>query len=234
MSKFSFNDASLKILSNFATINPSMIIEPDKLSVISITKSTIATYKFDTPYTFDKFGIYDVSYFLSFISAMKKPLIEVKDNALIVTSESDSLTYLTTPEKMILKAPDVNVIFKDFDFILDFALPSDRLAVINKMASILKAKYIFFETDDKRIRITISDELQSSTNYFELFIEDGINANKLTEPVCINISDFKVLAGEYQVKITSKTVKGKNKYFSVWKNLNGVDYYISAEAVKCQ
>ena len=235
MSKFTFDEQTLKVLSNFSTINPSMTIEPDCVSVMNLSKSIVGTYKFNTPYTFDSFGLYDTGDFLSVLSAMKKSQnmsIEDKGKYLSITSDNDRLTYYTTSKDMITKVPDIQVLFKDCTFEMEFSLPNDRLAIIKQMSSILKSKFLFFETDDKRIRITVGDELESSSNNFEVFIETGIVMNELSEPVKVSIADFKIINGDYTIKIARRTVKGKNKYFSEWKNLNGVDYLLSMEAIK--
>jgi hypothetical protein len=161
---------------------------------------------------------------------MKKAEIEVEDKFLTITSDGDKLTYYTTAKNLVQEIPDVNALFNGATYQLDFQLPADRLAVMNKMVSILKSKYIFFESDGKLVRITIGDELESSSNNYELVIDDGIKVNCLTEPVKISIVDFKVLAGEYEIKIAKKEARGKTKYFSKWDNLNGATYLIGVEA----
>lgn len=235
MSKFNFDEQTLKILGNFSTINPSMLVEPDRLSVMNLSKSVVGMYKFDKPYSFDSFGLYDTADFLSVLSAMKKSQnmnIEDKDKYLLITSDNDRLTYYTTAKDMILKVPDIDVLFKDANFEMEFSLPNDRLAIIKQMASILKSKFLFFETDNKRIRITVGDELESSSNNFEVFIETGIVKNELSESVKLPLADFKIINGDYTIKIANKIVKGKSKFFSQWKNLNGVDYLVATESSK--
>ena len=235
MSKFTFDEQTLKVLANFSSINPSMLIEPERVSVMNVSKSVVGTFKFDTAYKFESFGLYDTADFLSVLSAMKKSQnmsIEDKDKFLLITSDNDRLTYYTTAKDMVTKVPSIDALFKDSNFEMEFSLPNDRLAIIKQMSSILKSKYIFFETDGKRVRVTVGDELESSTNNFEVFIETGIDINQLSEPVKLPIVDFKILTGDYTVKIAKKVVKGKSKFFSQWKNLNGVEYLISTEVSK--
>lgn len=232
MSKFSFEENQLKVLSNFASINPQMLVESDKFTVMNGSKSVVANYPFSTKLDFPSFGLYDASDFLAIINAMKNSQIEVKDKSLNITSGSDKLTYFTTAAELVPKVPDTDKVFQNLDYDLDFSLSADRLAVCLKMASLLKAAFIFFETDGKRIRITIGNELESSSNNYEVYVEDGIKKNQLVEAVRIALADFKILPGEYQVGIARKEVKGNNKYFSKWSNLNGVTYFIATEVVK--
>jgi hypothetical protein len=220
MNKFIPDDKTTKILANFATINPSILIKPDQLEVLSTSKSVIAKYPFPTPFTFEPFGLYDLSDTLGILNAMTKPEIEVCDKYInIIGSNDDKVKYFTTASELVPKVPSLNKKLATLTWGLEFQLTADKLAIIIKMASILKSKYLFFETDSKKIRITVGDELDSSCNNYEVFVGDGITTNNLTSPIKIAIVDFKVLPGEYEVKISERMTS--------WANLNGVTYYIS-------
>lgn len=217
---FSFDEKTIKILTNFATINPSMIIQPDKLAVINASESCVGFYEFPKSFDFEEFGLYEVPEFLSAISVFDKaPQIDVKDKYLQITGEKDKLKYFTTAKNLLTEVPDVEDEFKKVQSGLEFTLPADKLAVINKFASILKAKFIFFETEKKKIRVTVGTELESSNNSYELFIEDDIKTNKLDKPVKISFEDFKILPGEYKIALAPEISK--------WSNLNGAVYYLA-------
>ena len=214
-----FTDLEIKVLKNFSEINPSIVIEPDKIQVKSLASSIVGVYPFDEKYDFDAFGVYEINDLLSVLSALDKPEFEVIDKYLsIKSSNNDKVKYFTAAPELIPKVPNVETKFNKIDCELQFSLSSDKLAIINKMSSILKSKFLFFETDNKRIRITIGDELGTSCNNMEVMIEDGIKSNNLDTPVKISMVDFKILAGEYEVKISTKISK--------WTNLNNVVYYI--------
>ena len=68
MTPFSFDDKTMKVLANFSAINPSMIIQPDKLSVINNTNSCIGLYPFAKGFDFEEFGLYEAPEFLSALS----------------------------------------------------------------------------------------------------------------------------------------------------------------------
>lgn len=222
--QFMFSTSELKILGNFGSINQSIVINPDKIEVINVGSSVIAKYPYDTPYNFDSFGIYEISDFLGILNVLNKPNIEVKDSYLnIIGSNNDKVRYFTTAKELIPKVPSIEEKFNKMNCELQFALPADKLAYIMKMASILKSKFIFFETENDRIRITVGDDLDSSANNYELYVEDGITNNVLDKPVKISIEDFKILAGEYEIKISKK--------ISRWTNLNNVVYYIFTSVV---
>jgi hypothetical protein len=217
---FTFDEKTIRILANFAAINPSMVIQQEQLSVINTTNSCIGFYTFGTTFDFEEFGLYEAPEFLSAISVFDTlPAIEVKDKYLVISGKNDKLKYFTTAKNLLPVVPDVKSKFEKVQCELEFTLSADKLAIINKFSSILKSKYIFFETEKKRIRITVANELESSNNSYELFIEDDIQSNKLTAPVKIALDDFKILPGEYTISLSQK--------ISRWTNLNGAVYYLA-------
>jgi hypothetical protein len=154
--------------------------------------------------------------------AMQKPTIEVHDKYInIVGTNNDKVKYYTTASELLPKVPDFESKIKTVDWALKFQLTADKLAVIFKMVSTMKSKskYLFFETDGKAIRLTIGNELESSGNNYDIVITDGITANKATKVIKIPLVDFKILEGEYEVRVDER--------ITVWTNLSGVEYYIS-------
>lgn len=219
-SKFSFDEKTIKVLANFASINPSMVIQPDKLSVINNSNSCVGFYPFSEPFDFEEFGLYESPEFLSALSIFDTtPNIDVKDKYLEISGKNSKLKYFTTAKDLLPNVPDVGAKFAKVKPELEFTLTADKLAVINKTASIFKSKFIFFETSKKKILITIADELEGSNNSYEILIEDDIEVNDLKEPVKISLDDFKILPGEYKVTLSSK--------ISRWSNLNGAVYYLA-------
>ena len=109
---FSFDDKTIKVLANFAAINPSMIIQPDKLSVINTTNSCIGFYPFATSYDFEEFGLYEAPEFLSAIGVFDtSPNIEVNDKYLMISGKNDKLKYFTTAKNLLPNVPDVGAKF---------------------------------------------------------------------------------------------------------------------------
>lgn len=223
MANFTPDDKIIKIMANFASINPSMLIEPDKLAVMNNAKTVITRYMFDTPFTFEPFGFYDTSDALGIINAMHKPDIEVNDKFInIVGANDDKVKYFTTAPDLVPKVPNVETGFLKLKCEQHFSLPADKLSIILKMSSILKSKFIFFETEGNKIRITVGDELESSGNNYDILVQDDIKINQSDAVIKIPLIDFKILPGEYNIQITKRTTK--------WENLNGVTYYISTAA----
>jgi hypothetical protein len=200
-----------------------MIINPSKFSVRSTSKSCIGIYEPAESYEFEEFGIFEVSDFLAALNSLKSPSIEVNDKFLTISDGKQKFKYFTTAKDLLpvvtINLEKVNAV----DFDLDFDLPAEKLNILMQSANIVKASKVFFETSKKKIIITVAEELDSSSNSFEISIEEGIEKNSLAKPVCIPISDLKLHSGDYTVKISPKISK--------WTNLGcKLDYYIGVLA----
>ncbi len=113
---------------------------------------------------------------------------------------------------MVPKVPDTAKVFAQLDYDLEMKLPADRLAVIMKMASMLKSKFMFFETTEINggsvVRITLGDELETSANNYELFIEmattQNINPTQFAESIDTFLKEGNI---EYDSKQASQRLK---------------------------
>lgn len=224
--KFKFTNTQLQILRNFAKINPSQIISPTKFGAIEPSNSIVGVYEFDEPFDFDEFGIYDVPVFLQSIDAFDSPELEIKKDRVIISEGSARIQFFTTPIDLLKKSivPDIETKFTQIDCEIDFDLSADKLATIQKTAQILKAKYLFIESDDDVIRLTVTpDTLESSSNCFEVVIRDNIRSNELgDEKLKLPLSELRVLPGDY-------TIKGSTKKITKWSCFNGVVYYVGCK-----
>lgn len=222
MANFTPDEKIIKIMKNFASINPSMAITPEKLEVINNAKSIVARYIFDPPYDFEPFGLYDTMDTLAFMGALGKSEIEVKDKYInIIGTNNDKVTYNTIAPSLAPKVPLLEDKFVNIPLEFDFLLTADKLAIIENVIKIARPKYMFFETDSKRIRLTVGDDIlpDSSEKNYDICITDNISVNCCANIIKIPITDLLILSGEYEIKINNRIAK--------WSNLNGVTYYIS-------
>lgn len=219
-----FTDSELAVLKNFASINPSMVIHKDRLEVINNSKSTLASFTFDKEYDFEEFGIYVVPDFLQAIGAFKNPDLDVKSDHVLIKDGNQKIKFFTTPTNIIPKFQDLGPKFKKLTPELDFDLPGDKLAMIFKTASILKADFLFFEsTDDGEVRITITNDLKSSANSFEVVIRENVRTSDLSGMVIkMSVGELKLVPGDYKVQVSTKQI-------SRWESYNGIDYFIGCK-----
>lgn len=223
-----YTGTELAILKNFASINPSLKITSKGLSTMSVDKTVIGFYNFEKPYSdYDSYCVYNTPNFLTAIGVYNEPNFDIKDKYVVI-SETDkklnnsSIKYFTTPENAIepVKEEHVYIDYMDkLDIKMSFKLTNEHLSTIFKISSILKSNYVFFETDDKKIKVTIADDLSGSFNSYQFFIEEGITVNALESDKCVrfDIGNIKVYAqGDYKVDITSgKITKWTNEALNI-------------------
>lgn len=230
---FKMPEKIVSVLKNFSQLNPSLVISPDKVEVISTHKSAIGTYTFDEPLPMeDVMGLYDTSEFLSILSIYKTPDLTVSEKKVIISEGSSKVIYFTTASSLLPKvlvqnkynADDIRTRINSLECEIDFVLPAEKLNMLLKMSSLLKSESIFFESVDGIIRITVGDQLESSNNTWEIDITTDVNASTLEGALKLNVSDLRLIPSDYKVKISSK---GMSSFVSSL----GVEYFIGVFVV---
>lgn len=232
MKSFMFNSTELAILKNFAAINPSLVIKPDGFYVRS-ADHLVAIYRFENPYDFKQFGLYETQEFISILNAYKTPTIEVFDTYVNIFDSDTKAKYFTTPLELVnyyqkfkgesvdpycndTKLYRIETNFKKVNFELEFLLSQEKLSMLLKMANLYKAQFIFFESDvdNSLIRITIGDSLESSQNTWELEIknESEIFKNNLSSIMKGNVAQLRMIQSDYKVRVSSE---GASEWTSV-------------------
>lgn len=230
MSKmFKYTDEEMIVLKNFAAINPNMIILPDKFTVINgLKKSVIAYYQFEKPYDYSPYGIYDLNEFRNLMDQMDEWELHVKERyvAILDKGNNSEVKYNLTANKYLPEISErVPENFEKTSKELEFKLTAEKLSSLVKITSILNSERIYFRNDPKgRLQmISAGVNLEESINPFEITLQkDDIEVNNLGDDVLyFDAKEFKILPGEYSVKIAAKGI-------SHWHNELSpqVDYYI--------
>lgn len=220
-----FTETEISILKNFARINPAMIIHSDRFEVLSPTKSIVGKYEFESPYDFESFGIYEVPKFLQAVETFNNAGIEAGKKFLTIAEGSAKIKYWTTQQDILPQVPDVDPNFQKVDKQLDFDLPADKLAALFKAAQVLRGEFVFFQSDENGVRLTIANDVDASEHSFDVLIRDNIRANDLGDDVLrIKVSELKVVAGDYKIGMAAQGI-------SKWECFNGVSYYIGCKKV---
>jgi hypothetical protein len=224
---FSFSETELNILSNFAKINPAQIMKPEGFGALEPSNSIVAVYNFENKYDFEPFGIFEVPMFLQAMNSFDNPKIDIKPDHLVIYEGDSKIQFFTTPVDLLKKSavPDVEPKFQKLDLELDFDLSADKLNSVIKTAQVLKAKYLYLESDGDSIRLTVSaDKLESSSNCFTVNVRENIRSNSLGDTVLkIPLSELRVIPGDYTVQCSTKKI-------TKWTSFTGVVYYIGCKA----
>lgn len=230
MSKITLPSELINLLKNFSVINPSVLIKSTETVVRNNSKSCIGIYRYKDELPLGdvtEIGLYDTGDFLSIYSAYKQPEFEVNEKYITISEGKSKVKYFTTAKSMIPEVPfdektgkyKIEGKFAKVTPEADFVIPQEKINILMKMATLLRSEYLFFESVDGVIRITVANELESSDNTWEMTIEDDIKKSELPFPVRIVLAEFKVIPADYRVEIASDGI-------TKWSSNVGVDYYI--------
>jgi hypothetical protein len=184
------------------------------------------------------FSVHDLNELLAILNFYKNPAnttITVENKWLRISDGNSEVKYCTTPPHLIPKVlvkgkfttTDIKNKLDQCNCELDFDLTSENLSMLLKMSSLIKAKYLFFETVEEGIRVTIGESLQSSDNSWQVLVKENIRANKLEKPMVFDIGELKLLVLDYKIRISALNM-------SEWVNTFGVTYYVGCSVHKDQ
>ena len=231
--KFTFPDKVKEVLKNFTMIHPSMVVYPNKVEVINYAKSVIGTYNFDEEMPFEgEIGIVETNELLSILNTFKEATIAKSEKYLAIAQGNFRTKYFTTAKMLLPKVlihgkhskEDITSKLDQIGPELDIVLSAENLAVLIKTSNLLKSKFIFFETDGDDVKITVGNDINSSSNSNTLTLKpEDIKVNKLPKVVKINMNDIHLMPLDHEIKIHSAGI-------TYWKNSVGVEYIIGLSA----
>ena len=230
-----FKEEEMKILKNFKNISPKMKIINDKFAITNGTShSSLALYNFENPYPFETdIPIYDLNKFFSIIDAMKKPLFKVNDKSIDIEDEDTNtkVKFNLAQSEFIVDVP-LNVIEKLMSRKpeVEFTLPEDRGAIIDRLKKVLNADRMFFSRMGNGIKITLGQK-----NYNEIvdpleieINEQFIDVNNFPEDgtvLFLELDNWHLMTNtEYSMKL--HYIAEKEKGAILCKNKNNASMYI--------
>lgn len=195
------------ILQNFSKINNIILIE--KGNEIKIKRSSgdlIAVYECEE--TFDgEVGIYDLSSFLSLLSTVNNPELEItEENIVIVGDSSNSIVYRQAAKGIIQKAAINKKIDPGAKYtnIARFSLTSEQLKKILDAARILKHENIEmqFSPDGKHVRFVVYDPKNPTSNmYRQTFELESGESSEDGKSFSYKTELFVMISGDYDITV---------------------------------
>lgn len=213
-------ETTMLVLKNFASINPNIVIEPGNiLRTVSEGKNVFAKAQLDAEFP-AKFGVYDLNEFLNVLGLVDEPSLTFQDSHVVV-NDSTGLSkvkyfftdpeYLTTPKKDIVM-PTAEI---------KFTLGNDTLNKIKRAASALGHSTVAIRPNNGSVSLAIIDPGNPTSNTFTIDVDGTYESNNFE--LILNISNLKLLPGDYQVEISSRLIS----HFI--NKTNGVEYYLALE-----
>ena len=209
---------TVEILKNFCTINKSIVIKPgNQLSTLSINKNILAVA--DVEEAFDsEIAIYDLGMFINGLMLLDQPKINTDSKSYVTITDAagrSKTRYFYADPDIITQAPEEEIKLPSMD--VSFHLDAETLRQLNKAASIYALPDLCLFGDGQEMNLTVTDKKNETSNNF------SVRVGTTTENFCycFRVENLKLLAGAYDVSISSKNVA---KFQG-----NGIKYYIALE-----
>lgn len=213
-------EKTLTVLKNYATINPNVVLKSGNvIKTISEAKNVLSTAEVDVDFP-KEVGIYDLGEFLSVLSLVDSPRLTFEENNFLVSDGSgrtrikyfySDIDMLTVPTKDI-KMPDCEV---------SFLLDRDTLSRVKRASSVLGHTEMSLSVVEDVLRLSVIDLNDKTSNVYSIDVEGEYKDPNFN--FVFNISNLKVVEGDYRVDISSKLIS----HFV--NETNGIQYWVALE-----
>lgn len=212
------SENTTNILKNFATINPSLLVNPGNcITTMSPAKSIYAKANVEENFP-TRFAIYELNKFLGITSLIKDAELDFGERQVKIVSGRQTVNYTYADPSMIV-APDPN---KDINFPaadVEFSISQEELQKVVKASGVLQLPEIAVTGDSHHITVTATNSKNPSSDVFS--IEVG-TTDKSFNMIFKVENIIKLISSNYDVMISSKGL-------SKW-STNNMFYYIATEA----
>ncbi len=192
------DEKTIAVLSNFQTINQSIIIKPgNRLRTMSQSEAIMAQAV--VPYEFtDEIYIYDLSQLLSILSLAKENVLSIADKDLIIKQGNSTTRFRLADPILFKKVPEGDIKFPepDVEFNLSWVVLSNAI----KAMQILKFNELAFSGDGEKLYISAVNTKKPDENSYSTEIGE---TSKVFN-VIVEFEKLKLVASDYFVRITSK------------------------------
>ncbi len=194
------DEKTIAVLSNFQTINQSIVIRPgNRIRTMSQSEAILA--QATVPNTFDSdVYIYDLSKFLALLSLAKENEVIIGEHDLTINQGKSKVKYRMADPILFKKIPENDVVFKDPE--VEFALSWDVLANAIKAMQILKFTELAFIGDGEKLYVSAVSTKDPDANTYATEVGE---TTKVFECI-MEIEKLKLVASDYYVRITSKGI----------------------------
>ena len=197
------SENTLTVLKNFASINANIVMrEGNVLKTVSEAKNLLASASIleDIP---KEIGVYDLNEFLGVLGLVDAPRVDWRDTHAVISDSSgrskikyyySDVDMLTSPSK------DINMPSVDVKFTLD----NDVLNKIKRAASALRLEELAISGKNGIITLSVIDSDNATSNTFSIDVDGEFEEENFN--FILNISNLKMLPGNYEVEISQKLI----------------------------
>lgn len=194
---------TLAILKNFATIQPNLMFRAgNQIKTIAEAKNIVAKATITETIGSD-FGIYDINDFLSSLSLFSNPEFAISDDnkyAQISEGKAKLKYFFSDESSLTYPQKDINMPATDVSFVLT----SDVLKSVQRACALLSVSTVSIESGENGIIVRVNDPKNSTSNSYATEVEGSTGGH--TFKFHYDISNFKVMPGDYDVAISGKLI----------------------------
>jgi hypothetical protein len=213
-------EKTLDVLKNYSSINSNIVIkEGNTVKTVSEAKNVLSSTTLDTNFP-RTFGLYDLNEFLSTLSLVDSPRLKFDDNYVMISDGSgrSRIKYHYSDPSM-LTSPEKDIIMPDCE--VKFTLGREVLSKIRRAASVLGHTELSVTVDNGVIVLNVIDNNDSTSNAFSIDADGTFESENFN--FIFNISNLKMIDGDYDVNISSKLISHfVNKE-------TGIEYWVALE-----
>lgn len=214
-------EKALTVLKNFATINPNIVLtEGNTIKTISEAKNVLATATLDVEFP-KTVGIYDLNEFLSVLSLIDSPTLSFTDDNFVTISDSSLRTkvkYFYSDISM-LTVPSKDIIMPEAE--VTFTLDRDTLSRVKRAASVLGHTEMSLSVVGGALELRVIDHNDPTSNAYSTLVQGTFEDPNFN--FVFNISNLKMVEGDYQVDISSKLIS------QFTNETAGIKYWVALE-----
>ena len=193
---------TLEVLTNFASINPNILISPgQQLKTISEAKNILATAEIIEDFPLE-FGIYDLNEFLNVLNIVDDPTLNFEKENVVIKNDSSRVNYFYSSSE-IITSPTKEVTMPDPEFSINIS--EEHLSKVRKAAAVLGHTELAICGNNGAIHLEVLDTNDATANKFTMVLETS-NACINNFRFIFNIPNLKLLPGDYFVSISSKLI----------------------------
>lgn len=208
------SSTTIKILSNFASINAGVLFKKGNVQHTICPLSTI-TVEATFPDDFDKsFAIYDIDGFLRIFKTFSNPDVFFKDTYIHLVEEGKSSKFYYSDPSVIISPEKLPYAHDDTS--LQFGVSSGVLSTIKSVATISSYfKYLrIWSTPEGNISLSLTSKEanERATNSYDIIV-GSVETQQLKEfSFFYQLDNLKILEGDYDF-VVSKFTRKDNTIF---------------------
>jgi len=221
------SDRTLDVLSNFASINQSILIrEGSNLATIAASKNLLAETTMEENFGRDV-GIYDLTKFLGVLRLYKERDFDFSEEYVTIFNEKNRKQYTNfyySDASVIVTPPtDKSISFPEDEIITTFQITSNDLQNIIKGCSIMTLPEVsIVATEGEPIRVSGVDTTNSAMGSFNHELDQ--NADDTFEFVIALENLIKLMHGDYDIAFLST---GISRFINTTMDIK---YYVAVNA----